>query len=74
MRVSKHGSGCSAFRPHPGMTWRKSNAEIAARQMSTHTTFPLAAETDAFFKLAVAFGVLVAGLEIGIPVLFAVPV
>jgi alpha-1,2-mannosyltransferase len=33
--------------------------------MTTHTTFPLAAGTDTFFKLAFAFGVCVAGLEIG---------
>jgi hypothetical protein len=33
--------------------------------LSTQTTFPLAAETSIFFKLAFAFGVLVLGLEIG---------
>ena len=33
--------------------------------MTAHTTFPLAAGSDTFFKLAFAFGVVVAGLEIG---------
>ena len=36
-----------------------------SKRMSTQTTFPLAAETSIFFKLAFAFGVLVLGLEIG---------
>jgi alpha-1,2-mannosyltransferase len=36
-----------------------------SRSMSTQTTFPLAAESSTFFKLAFAFGVLVLGLEIG---------
>jgi alpha-1,2-mannosyltransferase len=33
--------------------------------MTAHTTFPLAAGTDTFFKLALALGVIVVGLEVG---------
>ena len=36
-----------------------------SKRMNTQTTFPLAAETSIFFKLAFAFGVLGLGLEIG---------
>src|SRR5713101_8191410 len=61
LRLSR--SQCS-IRNLRGQTCKARDRQNWTR-MTAHTTFPLAAGTDTFFKLAFAFGVIVAGLEIG---------